>query len=60
MLSEPTYCTVDEGAKQLNLRLQLRQLEVNCLVVENWLLEDLPLLRVLDGFLNDIFHCGQN
>lgn len=50
---------MDEGAKQLDLRLQFSQPEVNRLVVEDRLLEDLPLPRVLDGLLNDVVHRGQ-
>lgn len=56
----PTCGAVQEGAQQLDLRLQLGQPEVDGLVVENRLLEDLPLPRVLDGLLDDDVHRGQN
>lgn len=58
--SAPTCCAVQEGAQQLDLRLQLGQPEVDRLVVENRLLEDLPLPRVLDGLLDDDVHRGQD
>lgn len=62
--NSPHWCAstcgpVDQRAKQLHLRLQLSQPEANRLVVEDWLLEDLPLSRVLDGLLNDVLHHGQ-
>lgn len=55
-----TCGSVDQRAKQLQLRLQLSQPEANRLVVEDRLLEDLPLPRVLDGLLNDVLHHGQS
>lgn len=58
--SDPTCSTVEEGAEQLDFCLQLSQPEVNRLVVEDGLLEDLPLPRVLDGFLNNGVHHGQH
>lgn len=51
---------MEERAKQLDLCLQLSQPEVNGLVVEDGLLEDLPLPRVLDGLLNDVVHRCQD
>lgn len=59
-MERPTCGPVEEGAEQLDLRLQLRQPEVNRLVVEDGLLEDLPLPRVLDGLLDDGVHRGQD
>lgn len=55
-----TCSTVEEGAKQLHLRLQLSQPKVNGLVVEDGQLEDLPLLCVLDGVLYDVVHRCQD
>lgn len=54
-----TSSTVKEGAEQLNLCLQFCQPEVNRLVVENRLLEDLPLPRVVNGLLNYVVHRRQ-
>lgn len=59
-IKTPTCSAVEEGAEQLDLRLQFSQPEVNWLVVEDGLLEDLPLPRVLDGLLNDVVHRGQD
>lgn len=59
-VTSPTSSMVKEGAEQLNLCLQLRQPEVNWLMVENRLLEDLPLPRVLDGLLNYVVHRRQD
>lgn len=59
-IKTPTCSAVEEGAEQLDLRLQFSQPEVNWLVVEDGLLEDLPLPRVLDGLLNDVVHHGQD
>lgn len=58
LLSYSTCSTVEEGAEQLDLCLELCQPEVNCLVVEDGLLEDLPLSCVLDSVLNDVVHRG--
>lgn len=55
-----TCGSVDQRANQLQLRLQLSQPEADRLVVEDRLLEDLPLPRVLDGLLNHVLHHGQN
>lgn len=56
----PTCGLVDQRAQQLHLGLQLSQPEANRLVVEDGLLEDLPLPCVLDGLLNDVVHYGQS
>lgn len=56
----PTCGSVNQRAQQLHLSLQLSQPEANRLVVEDGLLEDLPLPCVLDGLLNDVVHYGQN
>lgn len=55
-----TCGSVQEGAQQLHLRLQLGQPEVDSLVVEHRQLEDLPLPGVLDRLLDDDVHRGQD
>lgn len=59
-VSISTYSSVEERAEQLHLCLKLSQPEVNCLVVKDGLLEDLPLSCVLDGLLNNVVQCGQD
>ncbi len=51
---------MQQGAQQLDLCLQLSQPEVDDLVVQNRLIEDLPLSGVINGLLDDFLHGRHN
>lgn len=51
---------MQEGAQQLDFCLQLSQPEVNDLVVQNRLIEDLPLSGVINGLLDNFLHRRQD
>lgn len=51
---------MQKGAQQLDFCLQLSQPEVNDLVVQNRLIENLPLSGVINGLLDNFLHGRQN